>query len=457
MIRFISLFFLILLSVSFSYSQSQNALDFDGIDDEVLVPAASALIAGSTQLSITCWVYPTNAAPVFPDFDGFVGFRNNVDCDFYVMQVAPATAIEARLRNSNGIDYTITYQGLTLNTWQHLAVTYDGSMLRLYTGGVIADSIAASGNLTSTFEDFHIGSLPYFGTPYLMTGKVDEISLFNRALTPAEVACIAQESVDANDPGCMLYYACNQGIANGVNASITSLEDMSGHIDGTLNNFAMISTFSNFVGGVSNAASFSHTICQGDFYQFGTQILTAPGTYYNSQPLNGGCGNLQELNLFVVAVDTSVASAGQTLTANATAAVYQWVDCNNGYAIIPGETNQGFSPAADGNYAVVVTVGPCSDTSACYTVTNVGIDKGIEIGYLSIYPNPVKSKLILDLGQNVSDAVVKIFDALGREFDNFPVAGSKQITIDAATLSPGIYFLEVRSANQTARRKIVKD
>ena len=448
---------LFLFTVTIGFAQSQNALDFDGIDDEVIVPGASALIAGSSQLSLTCWVYPTNAAPGFPDFDGFAGFRNNFDCDFYVMQVSPATAIEARFTNSSGTVYTITNQGLVINTWQHLAVTYDGLMLRLFIGGVLADSTPASGTIAVTNEAFHMGALPYFATPYMLTGQLDEISLFNRALTPSEIACIAQESVNASDPGCLLFYTCNQGVANGVNASITALEDESGHIDGTLNNFALISTFSNFVGGINNAASFAYTICQGDYYQFGTDILTEAGSYYNTQPLNGGCGNLQELNLFVIAVDTAVTQAGETLTANAAGATYQWADCNNGYAIIPGATGQTFSPVSDGSYALIITSGSCSDTSACYYVTNVGIGKNDFSKVISVFPNPVKDAFLLKNISSEQITEVKIIDALGKTIAVIPFANGDQLTVDASSWMAGIYFLEVSSGDGSLHHKLVKD
>ena len=46
------------------FAQTSNALNFDNTDDEVLVPNASARIAGSSQLSLSFWVYrPTRRRP----------------------------------------------------------------------------------------------------------------------------------------------------------------------------------------------------------------------------------------------------------------------------------------------------------------------------------------------------------------------------------------------------------
>ena len=74
-------------------------------------------------------------------------------------------------------------------------------------------------------------------------------------------------------------------------------------------------------------------------------------------------------------IDTGIASAGATLTVNETGAVYQWVDCDNGNAAISGETNQSFTATTTGNYAVVVTVNNCSDTSSCTLVDFTSVDE----------------------------------------------------------------------------------
>ena len=446
---------LMLCSAIFVHAQSQNALDFDGIDDEILVPGASSLIAGSNQFSLTCWVYPTNANPMYPDFDGFAGFRNEIDCDFYVMQISPSTAIEARFRNSSGAFFTITSQTLTLNTWQHLAVTFDGTMLRLFVGGAVVDSVAASGGITNLAESFHIGSLPYQANPYWLTGKTDEISLWNRALTPIEITCISQESVDANDPGCMLFYTCNQGTANGDNTAIPSLEDESGHMDGHFTNMTLNGTFSNFVAGVNNASSVAHTICQGDSYQFGNELVNTAGYYYETFPMSGACGNLQELNLVVIPVDTSVTQAGEVLTANAAGAVYQWVDCNNGYAAIPGEIGQTFSPAVDGSYALIVTSGGCSDTSSCYSVTNVSILEN-ELAALKLFPNPATDFVTIQHEGVDQDIFLEITDATGKIISNSRFAASAQINFNVSGWSAGIYFVKLTAGMQAAHLKLIK-
>ena len=132
-ISYFTLFTLFLLSLSFmGFGQNPNSLAFDGSNDVVAIPGASAHIANSTTgMSISCWVYATNTAPSFPNFDGIVGFRNETNCDFYLLHLS-ATSLEARFRNSTNTIYTATVNGFQANTWQHLVMTYNGNSLKVY-------------------------------------------------------------------------------------------------------------------------------------------------------------------------------------------------------------------------------------------------------------------------------------------------------------------------------------
>jgi hypothetical protein len=125
-------------------AQNQNSLAFDGVDDFVTIPNGSGYVTGLAEMSITCWIYPTNGFVSFPNYDGFAGFRNDVDADFYLVQVGNS-ALEGRFRNSSGVAYTITKPILTLNTWQHIAMTYADGTLSMYKNGILIGDTAAAG------------------------------------------------------------------------------------------------------------------------------------------------------------------------------------------------------------------------------------------------------------------------------------------------------------------------
>lgn len=75
----INLLFCLIACLSInSFAQNQNALDFDNVDDLVMVPFGSAGIAEGEAMSMTAWVFPGNPTPGWPDFDGIMGFRMNL-------------------------------------------------------------------------------------------------------------------------------------------------------------------------------------------------------------------------------------------------------------------------------------------------------------------------------------------------------------------------------------------
>jgi hypothetical protein len=75
--------------------------------------------------------------------------------------------------------------GLPLNTWTHLAFTYGGGMLRLYVNGVQVGTRAITGNVRMSAETLTIGGNSVWGEWF--NGTIDEVRLYNRELTAAEI------------------------------------------------------------------------------------------------------------------------------------------------------------------------------------------------------------------------------------------------------------------------------
>src|SRR2546430_13959271 len=75
--------------------------------------------------------------------------------------------------------------GLGLNTWTHLAGTFDGAMVRLYVNGELVASQAQTAALTATAGTLQIGADSYTGENF--AGRIDEVRIYNRALSAAEI------------------------------------------------------------------------------------------------------------------------------------------------------------------------------------------------------------------------------------------------------------------------------
>ena len=141
--------FLVLPFLAIGQSTDYELKFNSATQDYVEMPNASAVIANKPSFTVSGWVKPqTNT-----DHSGLMGFRNNVNADLYLLQLQNTNNLEARFRNSTGINYDIVSVNLLdFNVWQHIAFTYDGGWLRLYKNGLITDSTAANGTITLTTE-----------------------------------------------------------------------------------------------------------------------------------------------------------------------------------------------------------------------------------------------------------------------------------------------------------------
>lgn len=445
---------LICCSINAAVAQ-QNALDFDGIDDYVQVSNASALIANQTGFSMSCWVYPTNAAPGFPNFDGVMGFRNEMNADFYILQLSNVNW-ECRLRNSNNTVYTITSPTVQLNTWQHIALVFTGSNLEFYHNGSLASSIAATGSISNAAVDMFIGRIPFQTTPFSLTGKVDDAALWSKALSAAEVACIYQGDINPASNGLAAYYPMNQGVPGGNNSAQFYLDDvLSINYDGFLNGLLLSGSNSNFVSGMALATEISDTLCLGDSLLVNGQLYAAPGNYQIYLSGAEGCDSLVELSLAIDPVNTGISRIDSVFTAtDPQAAAYQWINCN-GFTPIAGANSRTFTANQNGSYAVIVTNNRgCSDTSNCLTVMHIGVEENSLLNDLSVYPNPSR-ELVFNYS-NEKIITLTIRDLIGKtHYKGSFTKGSH--TLNLEHMEAGLYLLYFQVGDKVSTVKWVKN
>ena len=74
---------------------------------------------------------------------------------------------------------------LPVNTWSHLAATYDGSNIRMYLNGTLVRTLAATGSMAASTGALRIGGNSIWGEYF--AGLIDEAHVYNRALSAAEV------------------------------------------------------------------------------------------------------------------------------------------------------------------------------------------------------------------------------------------------------------------------------
>ena len=241
------LFLLMILAASLGLrAQTNQYLHFDGVDDYVGLDNGSKYLANATGMTMMGWFYDDKLSYG----QGMMGFRGSQG--FYMIELSNGT-IECRFINSGNtlFEYVAPANTIIPQVWQHYAWVYDGSSIKLYVNGNPKGEKAASGAFTATDITFAIGrSIAGGGLNFYYNGRIDEVSVWSKALTQSEIVDVMSNEILGAPAGLQLYYKFNQGVPGGNNTSITKLTSKIGspEKDGTLYGFTMDGATSNFNG-----------------------------------------------------------------------------------------------------------------------------------------------------------------------------------------------------------------
>jgi hypothetical protein len=157
-----------------------NALSFDGSWDYVYL----GFIAATDHVTLEAWVklpsHPVGDSPIIAkEFGrGATGSYNlalqPTRQPRFLIRVG-GYWVQPFLRSPDLID---------VNVWYHLAGTYDGSEMKIYVNGELKITYPVVGTVKEGGTYVHIG---YNGLNRFHKGLIDEVALYNRALTTCEI------------------------------------------------------------------------------------------------------------------------------------------------------------------------------------------------------------------------------------------------------------------------------
>ena len=130
---------------------------------------------------------------------------------------------------------------------------------------------------------------------------------------------------------------------------------------------------------------------------------------------------------------------------------YQWLDCGNGFAPIPGQTDSSFAPTIDGSYAVRVMKGNCADTSNCLFITSIAQTER-QTPELEVYPNPNTGKATVIWKGGKMGARLYLSTLEGKTVQVLHLNGQGMATLSG--LPAGVYVLKAEGLR--AKRVMVE-
>jgi len=170
-----------------STGKINSSIDLDGSDDYVSVPDSPALNVPTDNFSLSVWLNltskPANNPNIVGKLEDFKGYG------IYVEGTSQGnTGVRGIFGTSGTWGFTMTNSWPTLGVWNHYVLTYDKSYLNMYVNGVLTSHDAYTNSASSTANPLIIGRhYSQTGVGWWLDGKIDDVRIFNYALTPSQV------------------------------------------------------------------------------------------------------------------------------------------------------------------------------------------------------------------------------------------------------------------------------
>jgi hypothetical protein len=195
-------------------------------------------------------------------------------------------------------------------------------------------------------------------------------------------------------------------------------------------------------------------ICQGAFYQLGSQLYSDANTYTDTLSSVSGKDSIVTLVLAINPLPQPTVLENNNDLSTQIFSSYEWLLDD---MTINGAISQSYTAIESGNYSVFVTDdNNCSDTSASVSVLFTGLEDYSSVEYsVIIFPNPFSFQTTISFSAEQKNIAIKIIDLLGKEIKNISFSG-KLLTIEKEDMVAGIYFLQITDADKNVvNKKIV--
>lgn len=201
----------------------QAAFSFDGVNDYVTTPGTDCNF-GTGDFTLMAWIkyegptdqsvgYPAIMSKRPPGTNPIGGFG------FYLSYWSGGTFGSLMLRIYD-MNYVPCLTPVDDGNWYHVAVTREGTTINFYVDGD-PDGTANSNKDANSNADLRLGLDDSSSIRTEWKGSLDEVAVYNRALSGAEILCVYNASLAGNDYCCgQMKIIINKAVWEGVTATI---------------------------------------------------------------------------------------------------------------------------------------------------------------------------------------------------------------------------------------------
>ena len=156
-----------------------QAFNFDGANTWFETASNVDALDGAAPMTVSAWIYPRSFGELSA---GRIVDSNNAGVGGYIFRLNTSNQLSLQI---GGGTVNSNTGAITLNSWQHITLVYDAVVARFFVNGVSVGAPALTTTIANSTTNFSIGARGDGAATF--DGLIDDVRIYNRALTPAEV------------------------------------------------------------------------------------------------------------------------------------------------------------------------------------------------------------------------------------------------------------------------------
>lgn len=200
-------------SPSWTTGQIGGALSFNGTNQRAYVPSVSALnFASGVPFSVSAWIKTSQTVPGGNNLRFINKFTNSPSYKGYIMQIDANQKAVFYTKDGTTVNQVSSTSTINDGAWHHIIAVRDilSGLLRLYVDGVQQSSTSITNGDLSVSSNLNLGVELLLADNVYLNGSLDEVRVYNRALSADEVAKLYKTTAPNNpDAGLVGYWSFN--------------------------------------------------------------------------------------------------------------------------------------------------------------------------------------------------------------------------------------------------------
>jgi hypothetical protein len=459
------------------FGNANKAYNFDG-NDWIEVMYNQILNFGTNSFTLSCWsikqsantfqhMITRNYIPSLPNATNNFAFRHENN--------SIVLFSGGDLNGGNGT--LVSSSQVNLTNWNHFVGVFDPSnqLILIYNNGVLI----ATGPTNSILQNYNTIGNMYFGVehpttilpsgPQFLIGALDDIGIWNRALTPCEVNSLytgtlpTQPTTACYETATFNSTTCQWNVTGTQPTQPTTACYETATFNAATCQWGVTGTQpTQPTTACYETATFNAATCQWDVT--GTQPTQPTTACYETATFNsttcqwdvtGTQATISQPLNQIININNNAQFVSGSSDPSAT---FQWqTDLGTGFQNLnsvgqySGTTNDTLNVAnvtmSNNNqpFRCVINSGSCSDNSNVAVLTvnnNVGINEFTQANLISVYPNPANSQINVKADANLLGSIYTVYDNTGKVVLSGKI-NTENTVIELGNLSGGVYLFSV--------------